>query len=49
MSDLLYKKIEEKNAYILNSFIIKIGNKSDDELKINTLKVLKELDLDLYT
>lgn len=43
------KKIEEKNAYILNSFIIKIGNKSDDELKINTLKVLKELDLDLYT
>lgn len=43
------KKIEEKNAYVLNSFIIKIGNKSDDELKINTLKILKELDLDLYT
>ncbi len=42
-------KIEEKGGTIVNSFILRVNNKSDDEIKINTIKVIKELDLDLYT
>lgn len=43
------KKIEEKEGIIVNSFIMRVNNKSDEELKLNTLKVIKQLDLDLYT
>lgn len=42
------KKIESKGGTILNSFIMRVNNKSKTEIKINTLKIIKELDLDLY-
>jgi flavodoxin len=42
------KKIESKSGTILNSFIMRVNNKNDTEIKINTLKIIKELDLDLY-
>jgi flavodoxin len=42
------KKIESKGGTILNSFIMRVNNKNDTEIKINTLKIIKELDLDLY-
>lgn len=41
-------KIETNGGTILNSFIMRVNNKSEDEIKINTLKIIKELDLDLY-
>ncbi len=42
------KKIENKEGKIINTFIMRVNNKNKEELKINTLKVIKELDLDLY-
>lgn len=42
------EKIENKGGKILNSFIMRVNNKSNEELKINTLKLIKQLDLDLY-
>lgn len=42
-------KIETKGGNIINSFIMRVNNKSEDELKINTLKIIKELDLDIYS
>ena len=42
------KKIESNGGTILNSFIMRVNNKSNAEIKINTLKIIKELDLDLY-
>ncbi len=42
-------KLEKKNGIILNSFIMRVYNKSEEELKLNTLKIIKELDLDLYS
>ena len=43
------KKIEKNGGIILNSFIMRVNNKSENEIKINTLKIIKELDLDLYS
>ncbi|HII08207.1 MAG TPA: flavodoxin [Methanosphaera sp.] len=43
------KKLESKGGIIVNSFIMRVNNKSEDELKINTLKIIKDLDLDLYS
>lgn len=43
------EKLELKGAHIINSFIMRVNNKSDEELKINTIKLIKELDIDLYT
>ena len=43
------EKIEEKEGNIINTFIMRVNNKNDEELKINTLKLIKELDLDLYS
>ena len=43
------KKIENNGGIILNSFIMRVNNKSENEIKINTLKIIKELDLDLYS
>lgn len=45
----LKDNVENNNGRILNTFIIKTRNKTDDEIKINTIKVIKELDLDLYS
>lgn len=42
-------KLESKGGIILNSFIMRVNNKNEDELKINTLKIIKDLDLDLYS
>jgi flavodoxin len=41
--------IEEKGGNIINSFIMRVNNKSEEELTINTLKVIKKLDLDIYS
>ncbi|MBE6485769.1 MAG: flavodoxin family protein [Methanosphaera stadtmanae] len=41
-------KIETNGGTILNSFIMRVNNKSNSEIKINTLKIIKEMDLDLY-
>jgi len=42
------QKVEEKGGIVLNSFIMRVNNKSDEELKINTIKLIKDLDIDLY-
>lgn len=43
------KRIEKKGGIIINSFIMRVNNKSEDELKNNTLLVLHKLDIDLYS
>lgn len=42
-------KLESKGGRIINSFIMRVNNKSEDELRINTLKIIRDLDLDLYS
>jgi len=44
----LKKKIESKGGKILNSCIFRVNEKTEEELIMNTLKVIYELDLDLY-
>lgn len=43
------EKLERKGGHIINSFIMRVNNKSDEELKINTIKLIKQLDIDLYS
>ncbi|WP_323735575.1 hypothetical protein PXD04_06660 [Methanosphaera sp. ISO3-F5] len=43
------EKLEDKEAHIVNSFIMRVNNKSEEELKINTIKLIKQLDIDLYS
>lgn len=43
------EKLERKGGHVINSFIMRVNNKSDEELKINTIKLIKQLDIDLYT
>ncbi len=42
------KKIEARGGIIVNSFILRVNNKTKQELITNTLKIIYELDLDLY-
>lgn len=42
-------RIEEKQGHVVNSFIMRVNNKTDEQLKINTIKLIKQLDIDLYT
>lgn len=42
-------KIEIKGGTIINTFIMRVNNKSEDELRINTIKIIRDLDLDLYS
>lgn len=44
----LKKRIEQKGGEIVNTFIMYVNNKTDEELKITTIKVLSQLDIDLY-
>lgn len=43
------EKLEEKEANIINSFIMRVNKKNNEQLKINTLKLINELDLDIYS
>ena len=43
------EKIEKQKGIIINSFIMRVNNQNEEELKLNTLKVINQLDLDLYT
>jgi flavodoxin len=42
------KAADKKGANVVNSFIIRTNNKSKQELLINTVKLLPQLDIDLY-
>ena len=42
------KAADDKGANVVNSFIIRTHNKSEQELLINTVKLLPQLDIDLY-
>ncbi|RAP44832.1 MAG: hypothetical protein BZ135_07300 [Methanosphaera sp. rholeuAM6] len=42
------ERIEQKGGNIINTFIMRVNNKDNEQLKINTLKLIKQLDLDLY-
>ncbi|MBO7719577.1 MAG: hypothetical protein J6S29_05445 [Methanosphaera sp.] len=42
------KAADKKNANVVNSFIIRTNNKTDQELLINTVKLLPQLDIDLF-
>lgn len=44
----LKKRVEIRGGRIINSFIVRVNDKSNDELIRNTLKVLYELDLEIY-
>lgn len=44
----LKKHVELKGGRVINSFIVRVNNKTSEELTLNTLKVLYELDLDIY-
>ena len=40
--------VDDKGANVVNSFIIRTHNKSRQELLVNTVKLLPQLDIDLY-
>ena len=42
------KEVDDKGANVINSFIIRTNNKTNQELLINTVKLLPQLDIDLY-
>ncbi len=42
-------RIEAKGGRIINSFIIRVNNKTEKELILSTLRVIHELDLEIYT
>lgn len=44
----LKKRIENRGGRIINSFIVRVNDKSEEELIRNTLKVIYELDLEIY-
>lgn len=44
----LKKQIEKQGGRIINSFIVRVNDKSEEELIRNTLKVIYELDLEIY-
>ena len=43
------EKLEDQEAHLVNSFIMRVNHKSEEELKINTIKLIKQLDIDLYS
>lgn len=42
------KAVDKKHGKVVNSFIIRTNNKTNQELLINTVKLLPQLDIDLY-
>ncbi|MDD6286532.1 flavodoxin family protein [Methanosphaera sp.] len=42
------KRIESRGGRIINSFIIRVNDKTEEEIIRNTLRVIYALDLDLY-
>lgn len=42
------KLVEKKGANVVNSFIIRVNDKTDRDLMVNTIKLLPQLDIDLY-
>lgn len=44
----MMKRIESRGGHVINTFIIRVNDKSKEEIIRNTLRVIYELDLDLY-
>ena len=44
----LKKEVEKQSGNVINSFIMRVNDKNKNQLRINTIKLIKELDLDLY-
>lgn len=45
---VMKQNIERSKGEVINSFFMKTSNKTDDEILISTVKLVKQLDLDLY-
>lgn len=42
------KQVDIKGGQVINSFIIRVNNKTKQELLVNTIQLLPQLDIDLY-
>lgn len=42
------KLVENKGAVVVNTFIQRVNDKTEQELMVNTIKLLPQLDIDLY-
>ncbi|MCD7781736.1 MAG: flavodoxin, partial [Methanosphaera sp.] len=45
--NVMKQNIEAKGGRVINSFIMRVNNKTQEELIISTLKLLNELDIDI--
>lgn len=42
------KAVENKGGNVVNSFIVRTNNKTEQEILVNTVRLLPQLDIDLY-
>ncbi len=47
--ETMKKRIEAKGGRIINSFIVRVNNKTEEDLVLSALRVINELDLEIYT